>query len=595
MNALPKRLTLFHKGVFLALVSLAFVVIPVYTLSTHLAKAATESNRVQRLEQMSALGNEIIQELHTIMVVTVTKTGSAESEITKALNKLSQTLDALEPIVHNEPEKLKVIADAREGIAQSRGLLDEYVQVYMSNKGKLPEQFVRVLVQRKYAAMEKMLGIVPALRDDQTPVDFERELENEASLQQFLIAMIALSVAISLGSVIVVSKVLNNRLAILTDNAFRLASNVPLNPPISGSDEIAELDTMFHAMADAVATTAKKENAIINNAADIICSIDANGRFTAVNPAVQKVLGRAPDDLIGTYYVDLIPTRDAVKTMDAIESAMKGNNPAPIETSLKRKDNTTIDVSWSVHWAAEERSAFCVIHDITEAVAARKAKQEMIAMLTHDLRTPLTTIQHVLEMLSLGSIGKLNERGAKLCVAADLSATRMLTLIKDLLDIEKMKAGMMNLQKQEIDVAMLFQQSHHSIAGFAEEMGVRVSVQDTDLFATVDQDRIVQVLVNLISNAIKFSHKGGLVSVTAEAEGSMVRISVKDEGRGIPADKLDTVFERFQQVQKGDSLQKGGSGLGLAICKAIVELHGGSISVTSQAGEGSTFSFTVPA
>lgn len=591
MNRPKVRLTLFHKGLILPLVPLAFVVWLVFILGNDLYKVEQESKRVQHLELISTLSNNVISDLHRIMEITVLRSNAADQEITRSLNRLSQTLNDLEAYVSNDPERLKAIATAREGISDSRALLNTYIQNYVENNGRIPDIVGHTLSVKKLEDMQKMASIVPVLRDEtRTFVDESKEVET----QQLLLATIAVSFLTSLLLVAWASNVLNRRLAILTENAMRLAADVPLHPPLSGSDEIAELDAMFHAMAESVASTAKKENAIIHNAADIICSLDTNGRFTALNPAVKKVLGREVEDLIGTYYVDLIPTKEAVRTMDTIDSAMKGEQPGPFETSLKRKDNTVIDVNWSVHWSADERSVFCVIHDITEAVAARKAKQEMIAMLTHDLRTPLTTIQHVLEMLSLGSTGKLNERGTKLCAAAELSATRMLALIKDLLDIEKMKAGMMKLQKQEIDVALLFEQAHHSTAGFADEQGIRVSMQDTDLFVVVDQDRIVQVLVNLISNAIKFSQVGGLVSVYAETEGSMVRISVKDEGRGIPADKLATVFERFQQVQKGDSLQKGGSGLGLAICKAMVELHGGTIGVTSEPGTGSIFSFTVP-
>jgi PAS domain S-box-containing protein len=392
---------------------------------------------------------------------------------------------------------------------------------------------------------------------------------------------------------------LTSRLAIVTENAFRLARALPLNRPISGDDEIAQLDHMFHAMAESVAESTSKERAVIANAVDVICSIGAQGRFTAVNPASLAMLGYPCEELIGTDYIELIPSQDAAAASDCLEKAMQGAVAPPFETRVKRKNGTVIDVRWTVHWSARDKSLFCGLHDISERKAAERMKQEVLAMITHDLRTPLTTIRHVIEMADAGKIGSLNEEGERLCADADQSAVRILSLIDDLLGMERMRAGMMELNLATTTIASIFEQALHSVSGLAKERQVEIEMSPSDIRVHADRDRVIQVLVNLISNAIKFSPEQTTVAVSATSIGGMIEIRVVDQGRGIAAEKLDSVFERFQQVEKNDQAHftsgSSSSGLGLAICKAIVLLHGGTIRVESKESEGSTFAFTLPA
>jgi signal transduction histidine kinase len=171
----------------------------------------------------------------------------------------------------------------------------------------------------------------------------------------------------------------------------------------------------------------------------------------------------------------------------------------------------------------------------------------------------------------------------------------MLTLINDLLEVEKIKSGRLELNSAELSVQSLFDQSSEAMKGWAAQQGVSIEVQSNTLFVLADKGRIIQVLTNLLANAVKFSPQGGRVILSAEANHRLVTIKVTDEGRGVPESLKEKIFERFQQVHSGDAAEKAGSGLGLTICKAIVELHGGSIRVDDNADRGSTFSFTLPA
>lgn len=225
---------------------------------------------------------------------------------------------------------------------------------------------------------------------------------------------------------------------------------------------------------------------------------------------------------------------------------------------------------------------------------AEQMKQEFVQMISHDLRTPLTSLQTTLALAANGTYGELSERGALRISQSEESVQRLIELINQLLDLEKIESGNLQLDVGPVPVSRILERALASCQGYADKQNVvLVSSADSELPNLIgDEVRLVQVLVNLIGNAIKFSPVGGKVTVSADAHGSdAVRISVCDQGPGIQSDQLVAVFDRFQQV--GPS--RGGTGLGLAICKAIVEAHGGRMNVVSEVGEGSTFSLTVPA
>ncbi len=192
-------------------------------------------------------------------------------------------------------------------------------------------------------------------------------------------------------------------------------------------------------------------------------------------------------------------------------------------------------------------------------------------------------------MLSAGLLGELTEKAEKMLTIAERNAGRMLSLINDLLDVEKIKAGMMELTKEQVSAEKVLEHAAQSLSALAAESGVSLVCADTnskDLTFYADEDKISRVVTNIVSNAIKFSPRDTSITLNAESVNGNVHIMIKDQGRGIPQDKIANIFDRFQQVTAQDHAKSGGSGLGLAICKAIVELHGGEISVESTEGEG---------
>ncbi len=225
---------------------------------------------------------------------------------------------------------------------------------------------------------------------------------------------------------------------------------------------------------------------------------------------------------------------------------------------------------------------------------SERVKDEFISVVGHELRTPLTSIRGSLGLLAGGLVGELPGDAANMVALAVENTDRLVRLVNDILDIERMDSDHLPLQRAPVGVAELVHSSAQALQETAAQAGVQLRTDVQALSVCADADRVVQTLVNLLGNAIKFSPRGSFVTVAVSHGDGCALFSVTDSGRGIPAGQLDSIFERFNQVDVSDAREKGGSGLGLAIARGIVESHGGHIWAESAPGQGSTFYFTLP-
>ena len=225
---------------------------------------------------------------------------------------------------------------------------------------------------------------------------------------------------------------------------------------------------------------------------------------------------------------------------------------------------------------------------------SERIKDEFLSVVGHELRTPLTSIRGSLGLLEGGVLGELSQDAANMVAVAVINTDRLVRLINDILDIERMAAGRLSLEPAEINAAKLVKQSIQVVQATADAAKITLHSDVDHVTVIADADRIVQALVNLLGNAIKFSTAGSTVTVTVTREQQGALFSVKDTGRGIPADRLEGIFQRFRQVDASDAREKGGTGLGLPIARGIVNQHGGRMWAESHDGEGSTLRFTLP-
>jgi signal transduction histidine kinase len=238
----------------------------------------------------------------------------------------------------------------------------------------------------------------------------------------------------------------------------------------------------------------------------------------------------------------------------------------------------------------------CIIRDITERKKVEKLKNEFVSLVSHELRTPLTSIIGSLGLVAGGATGAISENSKSMIEIAYRNSERLLNLINDILDIDKLESGKMRFNCRALEIMPLIEQALESNAGYAGKYHVKFTINHSlpKTMVCVDSDRFIQVMSNLISNAAKYSPTAGTVEISVKHHENLIRISVIDYGSGIPDAFRDKVFQKFSQADSSDTRQKGGTGLGLNITKAMVEKMGGKISFESKIETGTRFHVDLP-
>ncbi|MFB2967650.1 PAS domain-containing protein [Aerosakkonema sp. BLCC-F183] len=325
---------------------------------------------------------------------------------------------------------------------------------------------------------------------------------------------------------------------------------------------------------------------------------DIYGQCNYTNPRYQAICDCTFDEALGEGWAQFIHPEDREEVTAKWLEAVSQKQVFSAEVRCIHKDATIRFCqvrSASILSVSGELIGYVgTVEDVTESRAIEKMKSEFISIVSHELRTPLASIRGSLGLLASSALKNKPETSQQMLNIAIHDTERLVRLVNDILDLERLESQKVNLNKQWCDAATLIYQSVKTVQSLAVENNINLSVEPTSVRVWVDSDRIIQTLVNLIGNAIKFSPSGTTVTLSVQEQAERVLFQVKDQGRGIPADKLETIFGRFQQVDASDSRQKGGTGLGLAICKSIVQQHGGRIWVESVPGQGSNFYFTLP-
>ncbi|MBD2357885.1 PAS domain S-box protein [Tolypothrix sp. FACHB-123] len=328
-----------------------------------------------------------------------------------------------------------------------------------------------------------------------------------------------------------------------------------------------------------------------------ISQLDTQGRYLKINPAYANTVGYQPEDMIGMEWVLTVHPEDLEK-LNAAYQFMLTNGKVEVEARGVRKDKSIFDKQVVMVKAFNRQRQFighyCFMKDISDRREIERLKDEFVSVVSHELRTPLTSIAGALDLLAGGVLQAEPEEAQRMLDIAASNTERLVRLINDILDIERIESGKVQMTQELCDAGELMTQSIETVEEMAEQAGVILSVSPVYAPVWADPDRIIQVFTNLLSNAIKFSLPAATIWLSAEIVAEKIQFQVKDQGRGIPPEKLESIFERFGQVDASDSRQKGGTGLGLAICRSILQHHQGQIWVESTLGEGSTFFFTLP-
>jgi PAS domain S-box-containing protein len=587
-----------HKGLILIGLPLTFGLLVMSLLlvqSASLEKQAAKAEYYRELTgkglALSGLSYEIISKYSHYYA---TRDAGDIERLPALLGEIKSTVQGLESDASKDP----LVAQRMEQLLAASRELDERftdaVSLLSHKKLTLPDaerlyqhKVALTAVTRRFAEGTKRLADFARSQETRSRT---AEREKRDFVRTSILASAVVNVALSLGLLAMFVREFRDRLAILVENTKRFSKNSALLDHLHGTDEVTELDGFFHQMAAQVRQARQRETALVDNAVDVICSIDENGFIQAINPAGAARIDQLSDTRLTDYVApELVPQFQA-----ALQQAGQGREPVKIDLEMHWRNEAVRWCSWSITRVSEPLTFFLVSTDITDRKNLERVRQEFYAMITHDLRTPLLAVLLNVNSLTEGVAGPVSEEVKQIASRTQRSIKRITHLIDDLLDVEKLESGTYELVLGRVELIDIIDEALESVDPLRKKKLITVERDSQAVSVYADRRRIYQVVTNLVSNAIKFSPEGGMIKVGCRAEGGFVEVSVRDFGPGIAPENHSSIFERFRQINRIDKPAGTGTGLGLPICQLIIQQHDGSIGVRSELGKGAEFWFRIP-
>ncbi|MBX9569670.1 MAG: PAS domain S-box protein [Candidatus Obscuribacterales bacterium] len=597
-----KSMSLAQQGLLLIFVALVFELIFGISFWFLLNESRIQQRKNKHSEQFISTVNKIQLGINTIAWAVRPRPDWQSNPLD--LSQANKTIESM-PDLLDRLERLSVSDLDKQMVARSRNRWREFMLLRKEYKEALRSVFSG---ETEVGELTRRLGpTIGAKAEDlvrATNHDFDEDITAEikelnkldAKLLawqdlQRIVLWVALFFHVLLSAYLArrFYKYVVARLAILVQNTELLAKEMPLGEPLSGTDELSLVDHNFRLMASVVSSNVRKERELIEEAVDLVCSIDTSFRFQSVNPASLQLLGFPQKELVGAdlksliaYGADKVPTLEQIREKD-LES---------FELLLTRKDSSQVETLWTARWSQAEQSIFCVATNFSEQKLEEQMQLRLIALLADEFRAPLLSLAEFYKQLESGQFNQISSDASQSTKSASRQIQQMLWLVDDLLDLNMANAGMLKLNIESVSVSDLISETVALLQPLAERKMIEINVLSTASRIEADPVRFKQILLNLISNAIKYSSKNTAITVSAETANDSLHVKVSDQGRGIAPDQLTRMFARFQQSKIQD--RKIGTGIGLSICKTLVELHRGKISVESEVNKGSTFWFILP-
>ncbi len=344
----------------------------------------------------------------------------------------------------------------------------------------------------------------------------------------------------------------------------------------------------------------RRWRSLLENVRLLVVGLNGKGEIEYVNPFFLELTGYTQAEVVGqNWFNTFLPESEKSRIGQLFQENLQQDLHHYYQNTILTKFGEEKIIAWNNTRLQSVEGlgigTMSIGEDITERYAIERIKNEFISVVSHELRTPLTALHGAIDLLSTGLVEVTTDRGKQVLRIAAESTERLVRLVNDILELERLESGKIKLVKESIDVIDLLWQAKDQMQVMANRAGITLEIAEQDIEFEADSHRLLQVLTNLISNANKYSSQGSTVTLRVELNDEKnVIFAVKDQGRGIPPDKIESIFERFHQVDASDSRQKGGTGLGLAICRSIIEQHGGKIWVESVLNHGSSFYLSIP-
>lgn len=429
------------------------------------------------------------------------------------------------------------------------------------------------------------------------------EQARDALWRNLLLAALLVSLPAALLGALLARSIVGP-LTALREVAHRLGrGDLAARAPETGG-EIGELSREFNAMSDQLSSTIEQRTsernqmaAVLSHMHDGIVITDPRGRIESINVAASRLMETPPERARGHALIEVTHSHELRQALRNVLSNQGGQER--LEVNIGRRKLAAVVTAVPGDGHGDGPTGLVVLQDVTELHRLERARRDFVANIGHELRTPLASIKLLVETLA-HSVRDDPETTQDFLSRIDVEVDGLTQLVRELLELSRLESGQVPLNRKPVDLPQLLERAAARLRAQAGRNSIDINVDATPAQppAYADPDRVEQVLVNLLHNAIKFNHPGGRVTLRAEHTGdSLLRVSVADTGSGIPAEDLPRIFERFYKVDKarsGGREREGGTGLGLAVAKHIVQAHGGRIWAESIDGAGSTFYFTLP-
>jgi PAS domain S-box-containing protein len=384
--------------------------------------------------------------------------------------------------------------------------------------------------------------------------------------------------------------------AIIESLRLRLA-NLDLVHNLSVAKEQAEeVSRQLAASNVALSISEERFRSLIEHASDVTTILNADGTIRYTSPSIQRVLGYAPETLVGQVFSTLLHPADKGKMKATLSSLMQepGGTRA-IESRWRAQEGSwRIIESIGQNLLADTTVAGLILNsrDVTERKEVERLKDDLVSTVSHELRTPLASLRGFAELMLTRKFPPSQQQ--QFLTIIQKESIRLSNLISDFLDLQRIESGHQNYRLETVDLLSLLNEALVLFSSDNKNHTFQIHAPSSLISVHADADRIYQVLANLLSNAVKFSPNGGTIRIEAQQQDEFVVVKVTDEGIGISAEIVPQLFHKFFRVDNAATRKIGGTGLGLALVKQIVEAHGGQVWVESTLGKGSTFSFSLP-
>lgn len=604
-------LKLGHQGILLVLTLLSLEALFVGMNWYLLLETEKESRREESYKEISAKSSKLLQLIYD--------TGDAAGkfslhQLRSDLNRyetsraeIPQTLNWLKTKLKDSPKEIEVLNKIEQDIQVGLEVLAEIKQAGEEDDAESAQRigyFAMRRLQPKIDSLCRNQIAFQKMQHDkiaQMPIELKKRRD---ATKQLLVAGVGLNIvgAILLGVFFIQS--ITSRLKVMIENSERLRRKEELHPPMKGGDEIAQLDNTFHDMTESLRGEEELLRASEQQVKSMIDQmpvgllVTKNNAIEFANPMAERLFNYSRGEIIGKELGQLF----AATSDNSAEAASSISNwleeralDHVVELKAFKHGGDEFPVEFSMSDVSLGRASrrLAMVLDVTERHEVQKMRREFVAMVSHELRTPLNSVSGFLQLLPLGVFGKLSGEALSQVEAADKNIDQLIGLINDLLDLEKMEAGKMDLAKSNSLLEDIIDQSINDISDAANEREISPYFEGCEVGVTGDPDRLQQCISKVLSFVISFTPPGATVNIVAGKEsGGSIKITISSQLLTIPADSVDTLFERFQQLDLPGA--RGSTGLGLPLAKTIVEQHEGALIVESSDDDGTIFSIHLP-